>query len=58
MSGKIEVGDLESTIPSWISDHLGERSYMTIEVTQYPSSSIEVPSDNYIIPLIEDELSS
>ena len=46
MSGNVEVGDLENTLLSWISDHLGERSYMKIEVTQYPSSLREDPFDN------------
>ncbi|GFZ05434.1 hypothetical protein Acr_17g0010060 [Actinidia rufa] len=55
MSGKVDVGDLENTLPSWISDHLGEWSYMTAEVIQYPSSPREHPSDNEESPLVEDE---
>ena len=44
MSNKLDVansGDLDS-LPSWISDHLGERSsYMTDEVNQSPASPME-----------------
>ncbi|GFZ21560.1 hypothetical protein Acr_29g0007220 [Actinidia rufa] len=53
MSGNIKVGDLENTLPSWKSNHLGKRSYMTIEVTQYPSSPREDPSDNEGSPLVD-----
>ena len=55
MSGKVEVGDLENTLPSLICDHLGERSYMTIEVTQCPSFPREDPFDSEGSPLVEDE---
>ena len=55
MFDKVEVRDLENTLPSWICDHLGEQSYMTTEVTQYPSFPREDPSDNEGSPLIEDE---
>ena len=43
MSNRIEVGDLDDSLPSWISNHLGERSVMTDEVNQLPSSSREDP---------------
>ncbi|GFZ05449.1 hypothetical protein Acr_17g0010210 [Actinidia rufa] len=55
MSGNVEVGDLENTVPSWISDHLRERSHMTTEVTQYPSSLREDPSDNEGSPLVDND---
>ncbi|GFZ11055.1 hypothetical protein Acr_22g0004530 [Actinidia rufa] len=38
MSGRTDLGDSESSLPSWISDHLGEKSYMTDEVNMSPSS--------------------
>ncbi|GFZ15877.1 hypothetical protein Acr_25g0002860 [Actinidia rufa] len=55
MPCKTEVGDFENSLPSWVSEHLGETS-MTDEVDQYPPppseesspreklSEIEVPS--------------
>ena len=43
MFGKTDVGDFENSLPSWISDHLGERSCMEYEVTQLPSSHREDP---------------
>ena len=51
MSNNVDVGDLENTFPSWISDHLGERSYMTTEVTQ--SSPRKDSSDSKGSPLID-----
>ena len=38
MSSRTDVGDLENSLPSWISDHLGEKSYMANEVNQLPLS--------------------
>ena len=38
MSNKADVGDFENFLPSWISDHLGEKLYLANEVTQFPSS--------------------
>ena len=35
--------NLEDSLPSWISDHLGERSVMTDEVNQISSSPREDP---------------
>ena len=34
MSNKVDVGDLDNSMPSWISNHLGEKSYMADEVNQ------------------------
>ena len=44
MSSGICVGDLDNTLPSWVSEHLGEKSYMTDEVNQPPSSPLEESS--------------
>ena len=44
MSGNADIGDLDNSLPSWISDHLGENSYMADEITQLPSSPREDPS--------------
>ena len=44
MSSKTAVGDLKNLknfFPSWISKHLEEKSYMTDEVNQLPSSPPE-----------------
>ena len=46
MSNNADVGDLENTLPSWISEHLGKKSYMTIKVTQLPSSPRKESSDS------------
>ena len=43
MSGKADVEDLEKSIPSWISEHIGEKSYMSVELTQLLSSPREGP---------------
>ena len=56
MSNNVNIGDLENTLPSWISDHLGEQSYMTIEVTQYPSYPREDYSDSEGSPSIDTRL--
>ena len=53
MPDNINVGDLENTLPSWISDHLEERSYITTEITQYPSSPRENSFDSEGSPLID-----
>ena len=37
MSGRADVGDLDNSLPSWVSEHLGETSFMTNEVNQLPS---------------------
>ena len=41
MSGNGDVGNLENSLPSWIYDYLGEKSYMEGEVKQLPSSPLE-----------------
>ena len=38
MFGNADVGDLENSLPSWISEHLGSKSYMLVDITQLPSS--------------------
>ncbi|GFZ15638.1 hypothetical protein Acr_25g0000470 [Actinidia rufa] len=43
MSNRADVGDLENSLPYWISKHLGEKSYMTDEVNQLHSSPFEEP---------------
>ena len=47
MSSRFGVGDLENledSLPSWISEHLGKgSSYMADEVNQLPSSPRENP---------------
>ena len=53
MSSKADVGDLENSLPSWISDDLGEKSYMADEVTQLTSSSIEDPPNPEVRPSVE-----
>ncbi|GFZ14243.1 hypothetical protein Acr_24g0004330 [Actinidia rufa] len=39
MSDSGDVKNLENSQPTWISDHLGEKSYMADEVNQLPFSS-------------------
>ncbi|GFS37265.1 hypothetical protein Acr_00g0051010 [Actinidia rufa] len=43
MSNKIYLGDrdLEHTLPSWVSNHLGGKSYITDDITPSPLSPIE-----------------
>ena len=41
MSGNVNIKDLENTLPSWISDHLGERSYMDTSFPKKDSSGNE-----------------
>ncbi|GFY87312.1 hypothetical protein Acr_05g0009510 [Actinidia rufa] len=41
MSGEVTIEDLENSLPSWISDHLGDRSYMETTVREYPNSPRE-----------------
>ena len=38
MFGNTDVENKEDSLPSWISDYLGEKSYMEDEVTRLPSS--------------------
>ena len=60
MSGRSDVEDIENlgdSLPSWISDHLGEKTYMADEVNQLPlpppkeSSPRDEPSDHGKIPI-------
>ncbi|GFZ01026.1 hypothetical protein Acr_14g0006610 [Actinidia rufa] len=53
MSGNINITDLENTFPYWISNHLGERSYMDTAVTQYPTSPRDDSSRNEGSPSID-----
>ena len=61
MSSKADVGDLENSLPSWISNHLGEKSYMADEITRLSSSprkgspSLEVKPSADVLPPIEKE---
>ncbi|GFZ05826.1 hypothetical protein Acr_17g0013980 [Actinidia rufa] len=43
MSSRINLGDeaLEHSLPSWVSDHLGEKSYITDDAIQSPSLPFE-----------------
>ena len=44
MSNRADVGNLENledSLPSWISEHIKEKSYMTDEVNQLSSSPLE-----------------
>ena len=49
MSNSADVKDLENlglenlgdSLPSWVSEHLGEKSFMSDEVHQFPSSPLE-----------------
>ena len=50
MSNRADVRDSNS-LPSWISDHLGEKSYMEDEVTRLPSLPKENPSSPESSPL-------
>ena len=43
MSDNADVGDLENSLPSWISEHLGEKFSVSAKVTQLPSSPREDP---------------
>ena len=62
MSSKADVGDLENSLPSWIFNHLDEKSYMAEEITQLPSSPRkdtprpEVRPSADDLPLIEGRL--
>ena len=61
MSNKVDIGDLENFLPIWISDHLGEKSYMANEVTRLPSShkedspSLDVRPSADVFPPTEKE---
>ena len=37
MSDDASIRDVDNSLPSWTSDHLGEHSYTDTEVTEYPS---------------------
>ena len=52
MSSKVDVGDLENFLPSWISDHLGEKSYMADKVNQLALSPRKDSSSFKNSPLI------
>ncbi|GFS38241.1 hypothetical protein Acr_00g0056420 [Actinidia rufa] len=43
MASEITV-DLENSLPSWIFDHLGDCSFMEIEVKDYPTSTRKDPA--------------
>ena len=43
MSSRADVGDLEDSLPYWISERLGGKSYMADEVNQLHSSLFEEP---------------
>ncbi|GFS44293.1 hypothetical protein Acr_00g0089540 [Actinidia rufa] len=52
MSSRINLGDgeLEHYLPSWVSDHLGGKSYITNEVNQSSSSPFKgSPTDNSFV---------
>ena len=49
----VHLEDLEDSLPSWVSDHLGEgSSYITDEVNLSPESPMEDPSIPEVNPLI------
>ncbi|GFY96416.1 hypothetical protein Acr_11g0007220 [Actinidia rufa] len=57
MHSRSEVGDLgnlEDSLPSWITTHLGEgsSSFMTDEVTQSPDSPREDPPSPKDVPMV------
>ena len=54
MFGNSDIGNLENTLPSWISDHLGENSYNGDEVNQLPSSSRVESPNNEGVPPVDD----
>ena len=54
MSNNGDIGNLENTLPSWIYDHLGEKSYMTDEVNQLSSSPKVESPDNEGVPSVDD----
>ncbi|GFZ03476.1 hypothetical protein Acr_16g0001000 [Actinidia rufa] len=41
MSDNVEVEDLENMLPYWISDHLGEISYMTTEINTITQGELD-----------------
>ncbi|GFS34366.1 hypothetical protein Acr_00g0033590 [Actinidia rufa] len=41
MSSRANIGGLGNSLPSWISNHLGYKSYMADKVNQLPSSFLE-----------------
>ena len=56
MSGRDDIGDLESSLSCWISEHVGEKSFMTNEVNQLPSSPQKESSDHGEDPTIDNRL--
>ena len=55
MFGEVTVEDLENSLPFWISDHLGDCSFMEIEVKDYPASpkeDLNKPVGG--LPIVED----
>ena len=56
MSDEVIVDDLENSLPSWIFDHLGERSYMEIELIKFLSSPKEDSSWNEGDPPVDTRL--
>ena len=51
MFDRTNLGDLENSLPSWISDHLGKKSYMKDYVNMSPSSPNRVFSSSEGSPL-------
>ncbi|GFZ00197.1 hypothetical protein Acr_13g0015960 [Actinidia rufa] len=45
MSSRADVGDLDNSLPSWVSEHLGEKSFRTDKVNEFPSSPLEESFD-------------
>ena len=56
ISDNVNVRDVKNTLPSWISDHLGERSYMDTEITKYPSYPREDFFENEGSPSVDTRL--
>ena len=54
MFGNSDIGDLENSFLSWISDHLGEKSYMEDKVKWLPSSPLEESSEHEENPEIDN----
>ena len=50
MSGEVTIEDLENSLPSWISNHLGDCSFMETNVKDYPASPRENLED---LPIVE-----
>ena len=54
MSSRADVGDLDNSLLSWVSEHLGEKSFMTDEVNGLPSSPQEESFDHGENPEMEN----